>query len=146
MLFHLIETIVLHLTHLKSKNEGNTLPEQISLNANWGLRKWDFELFLLLPFRFALIRKWGKGDIVADLIIALFLCGCVFIISSFSKHFPLIEIASRSRNYISVYFVLMRYKVTSLVCISLSLDASHYWTHQQGYQKWRKEGIERLNK
>ena len=85
--------------------------------------------FLPLPLRFVPIRKCGYGENVADLITALFLCRCVFIISSFPKHFPLIEIASRSRNYISVYFFfLMRYKVTSLVCISLSLDASVY-TH-----------------
>ena len=59
--------------------------------------------FSLLPLRFAPIRKWGKGDIVADLIIALFLCRRVFIISSFPKHFPLIEIASRSELYFSLF-------------------------------------------
>ena len=64
-----------------------------------------FLTFLTLPLRFVPIRKWGYGNIVADLMIALFLCRRVFIISSFSKRFPLIEIASRSEFLFQSIFV-----------------------------------------
>ena len=64
-----------------------------------------FLTFLPAPLRFVPIRKWGYEDIVADLIIALFLFRRVFIFSSFSKHFPLIEIASRTEFLFQSIFV-----------------------------------------